>query len=799
MAFIIIVGLITGLIISIYNNKELKNENERLIKQVKKLSESRNELLKMNGLTLQDIQNKTSNANEAKNENAKNENVKNESIKEVTKETRQHHTERNVSSQKPKKSEEETKNNFILMTGAFLIVLAAIVFLTSMWDIISDVFKVGVLSLLAVVFLGMSKIANDKFKLPNTANTFFYIAMAYIPVLSLAIYLINITSGYLQTSQQQNVFWLIACLIMGVIYGIISFKSNRNLLFVGSLIMQVLAVIFGTLIYTDWIENILIAIGIYNLILTFVNLFVKKKKFSDIIKNFNNVLFGILVCVTFLSAIIAGLCIEATVSLVLATLIQIITAILFIIKTKEIGYLFVPVLGTFLTVLEIINLENTFYLAYITKQIIMLITTLVLFAIGMFSKWNNLRAVTKFTTYTFLGMICCSTFGVEGIDTYIVLFISSAVSLTFMWLDSEYKYEYLHTAIILGLLGSIFLITDFTEYAIFEYMMLIISIALYIISMFVEEKAAKIVKLYTNITTSISMLILSFDISLIKVALNIVSLAMFNINIKKMQASEYLNLVPLILLIPSIYMSNLFADKPYIMQVLSIIIITYFTFLSIKDKRFNVYSIATYSYWMMQVVSLDVNKYVNTILFGLITALQVLSYKENAKNVLKIGFYLTVLTLYNMIMTDLNVEMVSIISIGYLAVLGLITRNSIYKSNPTLCKNVEYIGFALIYLWGISSYVSSLDALLFMGLLVGIIIFTYSKKYGPIFLCSVLAEILMAFNVTKEFWASIPWWIYLLVGGAILISFAVRNEAREKEGKKGIKNKFKELSNKLDM
>ena len=52
------------------------------------------------------------------------------------------------------------------------------------------------------------------------------------------------------------------------------------------------------------------------------------------------------------------------------------------------------------------------------------------------------------------------------------------------------------------------------------------------------------------------------------------------------------------------------------------------------------------------------------------------------------------------------------------------------------------------------------------------------------------------FLLTRRFWLSLPWWIYILGVGLILIVFAIVNEIHEK-------NKFKEnlisLKNNLDL
>ena len=68
------------------------------------------------------------------------------------------------------------------MAGAILIVLVAIVFLTSTWHTIPNVVKTSVIILLTGVFIGASNIAKKVFKLEETANTFLYIALAYLPI-----------------------------------------------------------------------------------------------------------------------------------------------------------------------------------------------------------------------------------------------------------------------------------------------------------------------------------------------------------------------------------------------------------------------------------------------------------------------------------------------------------------------------------------------------------------------------------------------------------------------------------------
>ena len=181
-----------------------------------------------------------------------------------------------------------------------------------------------------------------------------------------------------------------------------------------------------------------------------------------------------------------------------------------------------------------------------------------------------------------------------------------------------------------------------------------------------------------------------------------------------------------------------------------------------------------------------------------------LSYPQNAAKEFGSAavlhyLYISALVLYNTIMADLNVEMVTIASLGYIVILGLFSKDVVYNIEPALAKWTQYIGYLIIFFSISNSLINEFDTMLYMGLLILMIIVTYKMKIGPIFLCSVLAELGMAFKVTREFWANIPWWIYLLTGGAILISFAVKNEASEKKDESKIKSKLKQMRQDLDM
>jgi cell division protein FtsW (lipid II flippase) len=50
--------------------------------------------------------------------------------------------------------------------------------------------------------------------------------------------------------------------------------------------------------------------------------------------------------------------------------------------------------------------------------------------------------------------------------------------------------------------------------------------------------------------------------------------------------------------------------------------------------------------------------------------------------------------------------------------------------------------------------------------------------------------LIAVFLNTLRFWLNIPWWIYLLTGGALLIFFASKNELNKRNKRESIIGKF---------
>ena len=104
---------------------------------------------------------------------------------------------------------EKDRNNLILITGSILIVLAAILFLTSTWNVLPNIIKVITVFFLVFVFLGLSYYAKHKLNILKTAKAFFYIAMIYIPISLISIAPLGLLGKTLQSGKYLFLFGIL--------------------------------------------------------------------------------------------------------------------------------------------------------------------------------------------------------------------------------------------------------------------------------------------------------------------------------------------------------------------------------------------------------------------------------------------------------------------------------------------------------------------------------------------------------------------------------------------------------------
>lgn len=241
------------------------------------------------------------------------------------------------------------------------------------------------------------------------------------------------------------------------------------------------------------------------------------------------------------------------------------------------------------------------------------------------------------------------------------------------------------------------------------------------------------------------------------------------------------------------FTKNLVLGSFRIYVALALLMIAGLTGLSIIKKKMNLYTIASGIYLLLAIINFEFNKYLCIALILIWAIIHMLNHKQNKPYWFVI--FSAVLVLYEFIVIDLKIwDKVLMFLIGFLAYTYAVSRIIFGKQ-----KIVEYIVTAILYLVALGVYKSMTDAMIFTSLLVLFVILGYQKKIGPLFLTSLCFVVINAYQLTEEFWKQIPWWIYLVSVGGILLVFAIHNEAEENKNQAKLKSAIQKMKENVDI
>lgn len=798
------------------------------------------------------------------------------------------------------RKEREKKNTTVLITGAILIVLAAIVFLMSTWETISNIIKTAVLVLLIGVFLGGSKIAKEKYKLEKTSNTFFYIAMAYIPICLISCSIFGLFGEYLSLYGEGKYTYLtISAVFVSIIYYINYRMQNSKILFYGSILSQLCSIILFGLIFGKNELLISTMLLIYNIALI---LLTKKENNIELLHYFYNGIpysLGIYIGIISLSNITSSV---YMISLIILLAIN----FLLLYKNKKSdltnAYLFnitLYYLGFYLIFIHDFGIQ----ISSNTKVIIAIIYFIMtlIFEAMLSRNDKNLNKSSMVINLISIALmylelvdnksVTIKPFIITGIECGLMLLmyiksdqegknvLSYLIPITLLitiWHIQELFVTSYHSYIIVSLLvfvlgelikgnefkilkNGFFVVTNINLTLIFVSCVLIwnekfLNDVIYFILLlfvyiydFLKNKNYIIFKYCGYLTigfvllTSINFLQLPNDLKLlipmlmsicyllienkykfikdefslsfnsiieviayitlieigevygVLITLLYSSYLIYN-NIKNNE-NKYLRTIPVIGFLITILEASL-SDEYQILFML--ITTTLLSFLSICQKKISIDTIFSGIY-LICVLDCFNNEYIQGI-FVLIWAIANMQgmVSEKSKDIFKIISYVAGLMIYNNILRDLNMaQMVSFEMIGITVFCIQILKNILpkYINNS---DTLEYIIYSLLYLISIFKYSNEFDGIIFVLFVVGIVMYSYIKKDGILFIVSIFAILGNAILLTRGFWLAIPWWIYLLLVGSILIGFAMKNESDDRNEKINVGNVIKNLKDKIE-
>ncbi len=247
----------------------------------------------------------------------------------------------------------------------------------------------------------------------------------------------------------------------------------------------------------------------------------------------------------------------------------------------------------------------------------------------------------------------------------------------------------------------------------------------------------------------------------------------------------YYYIIPLISIIPYVHSNIFIINNINYMYGLSSFLLLISLYLSYSKKNELFYALF-YLYSFSHFTAFNDIKYFKLLILLLGTITIYLSANKG-KDFFKTLIYLLSFYLIKLLIIDFKLEEIAFINYGVILLfISLITRD-IIKKHTVNYKVIIYIGYILTNISAFINYSSEQDGILFVFLLTLFVLISYTYKFGPEFITSIIFILINVLILTRTFWINIPWYLYILLIGSVLIAFAVKNEASENK----IKNKKK--------
>lgn len=777
-----------------------------------------------------------------------------------------------IKPQKEKHTDKEIKNSLIMVTGAILIILSAIIFLTSTWHITNNIIKTGVILFMLIVFLAISYFSKEYMKLTQTSKTFYYIALSYIPILLLSISMFSLFGNFLSLyGKGKYIYLAISSILVSLIYYIDMKKHNNKLISIFSVIFQIIGVIFITLIFTNSIVAIYSALFVYSII--FNILYMNNIIYFDNKTHLN-------ICIILFS--------------ILGSLVGLNYLFIFIPGQNPFNFITCMLLfaNMYLLLIKILNKDSIYkflypvvivmifsYFSYLFDNLMfrqsLILTSFAIIYIYNLAHENKINIITYFEVLSLFSIYNISWM-IAGnlLDSYILFGIMSIFSLISYLYNEKDKELYSAmffvgmivttisiainfdlTSIVIGYMGLILVIMDMllndtnksltkpskwvgvsaiilstiinfnnTIYSVLLFSIFFVITLVY--GIIKKDSSYKIMSyIYSNVVliSLFSLLNLEYSIYVIpSVTILITFIEMLIPSLKEKTSDNYLILsyilsnliiftflsieglitslilnfvfafyiiyykksrnnfcIPFLGMIPHLYETSLLINEFNFMYIISIIVILFIVSL-IYLKKSNLYISMFYLYVSCHMIFLEQNKYIPLILLILGTFTCYLIKNNKVKDLFKSLFYILCLVLYNTILIDLRINDITLFSIGIYIILIVLFTRTIFKKYGNGYKVWEYILSIFINLIALMCYSSQTDGIIYVAFLSIVVILSYIFKFGPVFLICLIFIIL---NVILLI-GSMPWWIYILIIGGVLIGFAIYNEVKDNQKEK---------------
>ena len=660
----------------------------------------------------------------------------------------------------PMTDEEKTRlsNSILIVTGAILVVLASIIFLVTGWETMNGVLKTLILFGIQMIFYLFGYVSNKKLDIPKIGKMFNYLTLAFVPVILMSLSFFELVGDYLSINGDGAVYYTgIALIITDVVYKLYG-KANKELLAKrASLVVEALAIVFFvSSIDIFAIEILAMVIHTIIIYLLLQGGYLDKEAYKGL-----NEFYSIILII--LAALFKSDSIMSFTNLI-------ILAINFFIRCLDVQddsqkkpLLICFFIAYLLSIRIIDEVEISNYFLYLLSLIPILGLTKVVNTEKM--KKNIINVVGILSVIVSLIAALNPEQTIYYLLTYIIGFLV-LVLVYFLTNKGFYKLcSYLSFAAIF------FTICYITELeGVYEYIFLVMAILVYALEVVFEKLKDKTSSLFIIGCLCGEAIALKEGYCMLIPILLLVAYLLLE---KKTDD----------LIIPMAYSYLLFGlDNEWLIITIFGILTIIYSLMSIRKEKFNKYTMFSVLTMVTLCIYLELDAY---ILWGLLLIWGVVHYflKQEGKEVYQSTIIFSIFGIYAKSLIDLDSSLYSTVALGLVMVSVSMSKGVLKKVNGVLIGIIECIIIGLLTLIGSIAIQDPLDGVIYLGILLVLSIFAYTKNWKYYLYSSIIGLLFGIFMLTIEYWKEIPWYVYILFIGLALIVFAMFDEKRKQNKK----------------
>lgn len=620
-------------------------------------------------------------------------------------------------------SSESKRIDLLLKLGLAMVLVAGILFATTSWEIISDLFKLIALLVMGGAFLGLSKFSEVKLKIENTTKAYFILGISFFILTWVGVgYFAPFSEWFSYSGGGSALVYFITFVLTSIAFYTVNYKfEDPECLYLGH--ASVYLSMFALLTFCGLTPMlVLLIMGVLSTTLNFIP---KKEKLASL-QEFNHI-----ISFLYWPMIITKSSDGNFIILLLTSAINIFNILYIAAKTNDNAEnLFAAIIGYILIFASLVNIPYDID-ALLTVFIVMTAFSLII-KYNPFTK-NKYLIITSQSLYHIISLIIIFMYLIEP-------------SIESMIITGLY--------LLANIINSLDL-TKTNDQVDFRYQPFVI---FYFIFSILDYFAEKVMSLDFVIVPAICAIIYVF----------------INFFSKKSKVKSYYLIFTIIAAIIT-YMINL--DVSNIIASIITLLVSIYLFLQMADDN-EVSKVCTYIFIILNIQALCLQILPSTygsILSLLIYGLLILIIKDKKLDIVNyLAVVIPLITLINDIGYDYYVYKIMAINALELYVLFLVLK--FFIKDKAIKDIIGTIFYSLITATII--FQGELVLGLYIGILAITIIFvTFNEEqYKKLFYTSIIITILNIIVQLWEFWGIIPFWLYLLVVGIGIIAFVTYKE-----------------------